>query len=175
VVKQSPFASVPVLNTNSRALQRWSQQASPAASTASAARLVPSFATHQACAAGPNKSGLPHTPAARCLSARRSRRKAAQYKRPRCVGGSRNQGQSRAGSRFFLPSFKVGCRSSFRSLPFASLARLLRSNARQAEPAELHWPAVGRRALVRPRANPSVKGTSTSGLRPLVTAPYLER
>jgi hypothetical protein len=26
-----------------------------------------------------------------------------------------------------------------------------------------------------PRPNPSVKGTSTSGLRPLVAAPYLER
>jgi hypothetical protein len=28
---------------------------------------------------------------------------------------------------------------------------------------------------INPRPNPSVKGTSTSGLRPLAAAPYLER
>jgi hypothetical protein len=169
VVEQSSSASVPALNTNSRALQRWSQQAPPAAPTATAAQLVPSFATHQVCAAGPNESGLPHTPAARCLSARRSPRKAAQHKRPRCVGGSRSQSESGACSRFLLPSFEVGSWLAFRSWPFVASARPLRSNTRQAKPAEMQRSSFGRRAFPTLRANPSIKRTC------LRQAAYVER
>jgi hypothetical protein len=61
VVKQSHSVSVPALNANCGVFKRWPQQALPAACTATAAQLVPSFAAHQACAAGPNESGLPHT------------------------------------------------------------------------------------------------------------------
>jgi hypothetical protein len=172
VVEPSPSASVPVLNTNSRALQRWSQQASPAASTSPAAQLVPSFATHQACAAGTSKSGLPHTPAAQCRLERRAHRLHLQYKRLRGVGGSRGQGKRRADSSFFLASVQVGSRSSSRSRLFVAPTRLPASSTRQAKPAEIHWPALGQRALPEPMANPSVKGTSCGKPQ---AAPYLER
>jgi hypothetical protein len=172
VVKQSPSASVPALNTNSRVLQRWSQQASPAASTALAAQLVPSVATHQACAAGPGKSGLPHTPAARCLLQHPAPRQALQFKHLRCAGASRGQGESGAGSRFFLASFQVGSKSFSQSWPFVASARLLRSNCRQAKPAEMQRSSFGRRAFHTLRANPSVKGTKCGAPH---FAPYLER
>jgi hypothetical protein len=172
VVEQSSSASVPALNTNSRALQRWSQQAPPAAPTATAAQLVPSFATHQACAAGPSKSGPPHTPAARCLLPRPALRQALQCKRRRSVGASRGQGKVGSSSRFVLASAQASSRSLSRSRPSVASARLLRSNTRQAKPAAMHWPAVGRRALVTLRANPPVKGTKCG--KPHF-APYLER
>jgi hypothetical protein len=175
VVEQSPFASAPVLNTNSRALPRWSQQASPAASTSTAAELVASLTTHQACAAGPSKSGLPHTPAALCRLPRQPFRIAFQYRRLRDIGASRGQAECRACSKTFLASVHVGGRSPLRSRPFVASACLLASNARQAKPAEIHWLLVGRRVPHRLMANPSVKGTSTSGLRPLAAAPYVER
>jgi hypothetical protein len=165
VVKQSPSASVPALNTNYRVFQRWPQQASPAACTATAAQLVPSVATHQACAAGPSKSGLPHTPAARP-------RQALQFKRLRSAGASRGQGESGAGSRFLLASFQVGSKSFSRSWPFVASARLLTSNARQAKPAEMQRSSFGRRSFPTLRANPSVKGTKCG--KPHF-APYLER
>jgi hypothetical protein len=169
VVEQSPSASTPVLNTNSRVFRRWSQQASPAASTATAAQRVPSSATHQACAAGPSKSGLPHTPAALCPSPSRPLREALEFKRLRGVGASRGQGKSAAGSRFSVPSFQVGSKSfSWPQLLVAS-ARLLRSNARRAKPAEIHWLPFGRRASPTLRANPSIKRTC------LRQAAYVER
>jgi hypothetical protein len=172
VVQQVLPASAPVLNSNSSALQRWPQQALPAASTATAAQLAPSFPTHQACAAGPSKSGLPHTPAAPCLLARPALRQDLQFKRLRGVGVSRSQGKSGAGSRFSVPSFQVGNRSaSWPQLLVASLC-LPRSNTRQAKPAEMQWHPFGRRALSRLRANPSVKGTNCGEPQ---FAPYLER
>jgi hypothetical protein len=167
VVEQSLSALLPALNTNSRDFQRWPQQALPAASTATAAQLVPSFAAQQACAAGPSKSGLPHTPAALSLSPRRPPCRPRQYTRLRCVGASRGQGRVGAGSR--PASFKVGSRSSFSSWLLVAPARLSASNARQAKPAEMHWPAVGRLASSRPRANPSIKRTC------LRQAAYFER
>jgi hypothetical protein len=172
VVEQSPSASVPALNTNCRVFQRWPQQAPPAASTATAAQLVPSLATHQACAAGPSKSGLPPTPAAQCLSARPPLRWALEFTRLRGVGASRGQGKSGAGSRFFSASFQVGSSSFSRTRPLVASARLPASNARQARPAEIHWHALGQRVLPRLRANPSVKGTKCG--KPHF-APYLER
>jgi hypothetical protein len=172
VVKQSPSASVPVLNTNSHVFKRWSQQASPAASTATAAELVPSFTTHQACAVGPNKSGLPHTPAAQRLLPRPTLRQALQFKRLRSVRVSRSQGKSGAGFKFSVPSFQAGSRSASWPQRLVASARLLRSNARQAKPAEMHWLLAGRRALPTLRANPSVKGTKCG--KPHF-APYLER
>jgi hypothetical protein len=160
---------VPALNTNCGFFQRWPQQASPAACIATAAQLVPSFATHQACAAGPSKSGLPHTPAARCLLQRPAPRQALQYKRLRSVGGSRSQSESGACSRFLLPSFEVGSWLAVRSWPFVASARLLRSNTRQAKPAEMQPPSFGRRAFPTLRANPSIKRTC------LRQAAYVER
>jgi hypothetical protein len=172
VVEQSPSASVPALNTNRRVFQRWPQQASPAACTATAAQLVPSVATHQACAAAPSKSGLPHTPAALCLGPRPSGRQALQFKRFRGVGASRGQGECGAGSGSSVPSFQVGSWSASWPQFLVASARLSRSNARQAKPAEIHWLLAGRRALPTLRANPSVKGTKCG--KPHF-APYLER
>lgn len=172
MVEQSPSASLQALNSNCCVFQRCSQQASPAASTATAAQLVPSVATHQACAVGPSKSGLPHTPAARCLLRRPALRQALQFNRLRGVGASRGRGESGAGSKFLLASFRVGSRSFSRSWLLVASALLLRSHTRQAEPAVMHWPAVGRHALVRLRANPSVKGTKCGEPH---FAPYLER
>jgi hypothetical protein len=172
VVEQSPSASAPVLNTNCRVFRRWSQQASPAASTATAAQLATSFTTHQACAAGPSKSGLPHTPAALCLGPRPSRHQVLQFKRFRGVGASRGQGECCASSRFSVPSFQVGSWSASWPQFLVASARLPRSNARQAKPAEIHWLLAGRRALPTLRANPSVKGTSCGKPQ---AAPYLER
>jgi hypothetical protein len=169
VVEQSPSASVPALNTNCRAFQRWPQQASPAASTVTAAQLVPSFTTHQACAAGPSKSGLPHTPAALSLSPRRPPCRPRQYTRLRSAVASRGQGESGTGFRFFLASSQVSSRSFSRSWPFVASARLLRSNARQAKPAEMQRSSFVRRALSRLRANPSIKRTC------LRQAAYVER
>jgi hypothetical protein len=80
VVQQVFLASAPVLKSNTCAFQRRPQQALPAASTATTAELVPSFAPQQACAAGPSKSGLPHTPAAQCLLRRPTLRQALQFK-----------------------------------------------------------------------------------------------
>jgi hypothetical protein len=171
VVDQRLHASSPILKANTCIFQRWPQQASPAASTATAAQLVPSFGKQQACAAGPSKSGLPHTPAARCVLRRPALRHALQFKRLGGAGASRGQGDRGAGSKF-LASFRVGSWSFSRSWLLATSTRLLRSNTRQAEPAEMHWPPVGRRALSRPRANPSVKGTKCG--KPHF-APYLER
>ena len=172
MVEQSPSASVPALNANSRVFQRGPQHASPAASNATAAQLVPSVATHQACAAGPSKSGLPHTPAAWCLLQHPAPRQALQFKRLRSAGASRGQGENGAGSRFFLASFQVSSKSFSRSWPFVASARLLRSNARQAKPAEMQRSSVVRRASFTLRANPSVKGTKCG--KPHF-APYLER
>jgi hypothetical protein len=172
VVEQSPSASVPALSTNFRVFQRWPQQASPAASPATAAQLVPSIATHQACAAGPNESGLPHTPAAQCLCQRPALRLALQFKRHRGVGASRGQGECGAGSRISPSSFQVGSWSASWPQFLVASARLPRSNARQAKPAEIHWLLAGRRALPTLRANPSVKGTSCGKPQ---AAPYLER
>jgi hypothetical protein len=172
VVEQSSSASVPASNANSRTIQRWSQQASPAAFTATAAQLVPSLTTHQACAVGPNKSGLPHTPVALCLGPHPHLRQAVKFKRLRGVVVSRGRGESGAGSKFLLASFQVGSRSFSRSWLLVASARLLRSNTRQAKPAVMHWPAFGLRALSRLRANPSVKGTKCG--KPHF-APYLER
>jgi hypothetical protein len=172
VVKQSPSPSVPALNTNFRVFQRWPQQASPAASTSTAAQLVPSFATHQAFAVGPSKSGRPHTPVAWRLSLRRPLRWALQITRPCGVCASRGQGKSGAGSRFFSAPFQVGSSSFSWPRSLVASACLPASNARQAEPAAIHWPALGRRAFSRPRANPSVKGTSCAYAH---AAPYVER
>jgi hypothetical protein len=169
VVEQSPSASVPALNANCRVFLRWPQQASPAACTATAAQLVPSLATHQPCAAGPNESGLPHTPAAQCLRRRPALRQALQFKRHRGVGASRGQGESGSGSRFFLASVQVGTSSLFRPRSLAAPARLPRSNTRQAKPAEMHWLPAGRRASPTLRANPSIKRTC------LRQAAYVER
>jgi hypothetical protein len=169
VVQQVLPASAPVLNSNACAIQRWPQQAAPAASTTTAAQLGPSFATHQACAAGPNKSGLPHTPAARCLLQRPAPRQSLQFKRLRSVGASRGQGESGAGSRFLLASSQVNSRSFSRSWPFVASARLLSSNARQAKPAELQRSSFGRLAFSTLRANPSIKRTC------LRQAAYVER
>jgi hypothetical protein len=175
VVVQSLSASLPGFNTNSRFFQRWSQQASPAAYVVTAADSVPSFATHQACAAGPSKSGLPHTPVALCLVPRLPRRQAVQFTRLRGVGALRNQGECSARSGLFLASVQVGTSSLFRSRSLVAPARLPTSNARLAKPAEIHWLPSGWRASPAQRANPSVKGTATSGLRPLASAPYIER
>jgi hypothetical protein len=172
VVKQSLSVSAAVLNTNTGAFQRWPQQSSPAASTAKAAELMPSVTTHQACAAGPSKSGLPHTPAALCLGPRPSRHQVLQFKRFRGVGASRGQGECCASSRFSVPSFQVGSWSASWPQFLVASARLPRSNARQAKPAEIHWLLAGRRALPTLRANPSVKGTKCG--KPHF-APYLER
>jgi hypothetical protein len=172
VVQQALPASAPVLNSNTRAFQRWPQQASPAASTATAAQLVPSVATQQACAAGPSKSGLPHTPVARCQSPRRRSRQGFQYKRPRCVGSSPSQGEGCASSGFSVPTRQVGSNPLFRSRPVVASARLLASNTRQAKPAEMHRHPFSRRASSPLRANPSVKGTKCG--KPHF-APYLER
>jgi hypothetical protein len=146
VVEQSPSASVPALNTNCRVFQRWSQQASPAARTATAAQLVPSLATHQACAAGPSKPGLPHTPAAWCLLQRPALRQALQFMRLRSVSASRGPGESGVGSKLLLASFQVGGRSPSWSRLLVALDRLLRSNTRQAKPAEMQGLFLGRRA-----------------------------
>ena len=170
VVVQSQSVSAPVLNVNTSAFQRWPQQASPAASTATAAQLVPSFAAHQACAAGPSKSGRPLTPAAQCLSARPPLRWALEFTRLRGVDASRGQGESGAGSRFFSASLQVGSSSLSCPRSLVALACLPASSARQAKPAEIHWHALGRRASSSLRANPSVKGTSRKR-----AAPYLER
>lgn len=172
VVLQALAASAAALNTNTCAFQPWPQQASPAASTATAAELVPSLTTHQACAAGPSKSGLPHTPAAQCHGSRLPSRQALQFKRLRGVGASRGQSERRAGSRFSGPSFQVGSWSGSWPQLFVPSVRLLRSNARQAQPAEMHWLPAGQRALPTLRANPSVKGTKCG--KPHF-APYLER
>jgi hypothetical protein len=169
VVKKSPSASVPALNTNCRVFQRWPQQASPAACTATAAQLVPSVATQQACAAGPSKSGLPHTPAALCLLRRPAPRQALQFMRLRCVGASPARGESNAGSRLFLASFQVASRSLSRSWLLVALSRLLRSNTRQAKPTEMQRSSFGLRALSTLRANPSIKRTC------LRQAAYVER
>jgi hypothetical protein len=169
VVEQSPSASSPILNANTGIFQRWPQQAPPAACTATAAQLVPSFATHQACEAGPSKSGLPHTPAARCLLQRSALCQALQFKRLRHVGASRGQGKLSAGSKFPLASFQVGSRLSSRSWLLVASALLLRSSTRQAKPATMQRPAVGRCALVTLRANPSIKRTC------LRQAAYVER
>jgi hypothetical protein len=168
---QSQSVSSPVLNTNISALQRWPQQASPAASTATAAQL-PSFTTHQAYAVGPSKSGLPHTPAAQCLSPRRHLRQALQFKRFRGVGASRSKGKVGSNSRILLASFQVGSNSFSRSGPLIAPSRLLRSNARQAKPAEMQRSSLGPRALPRLMANPSVKRTSCGKPQ---SAAYLER
>jgi hypothetical protein len=175
VVVLSQSVSAPVLNANTSAFQRWPQQASPDASTSTAAQLVPSFTTNQAYAVGPNESGLPHTPAAQCLSPRRHLRQALQVKRFRGVGASRSKGKVGSSSRFLLASPQVGSNSFSRSGLLGAPSRLLRSNTRQEKPAEMQHSLLGPRALPRLRANPSVKGTSTSGLRPLAAAPYLER
>jgi hypothetical protein len=172
VIEQSPSASVPALNTNSRIFRRWPQQASPAASTFTAAQLVPSFATHQACAVGPSNSGRPHTPVAWRLSPRRPLRWALQITRPRGVCASRGRGERGAGSRFFSASLQVASSSFSRPRSLVASARLPASNSRQAKPAAIHWPALGRRAFSRPRANPSVKGTSCAYAH---AAPYVER
>jgi hypothetical protein len=172
VVEPSTIASVPVLNTNSRVLHRWSQQAPPAAATSSAAELVPSLTAHQAFAAGLSKSGLPHTPSALCRLLRQPLRLALQYKRLRGVGGSRSQGKHGAGFGLLLAPVQVGGRSPLRSRPFVASACLLASNARQAKPAEIHWLSVGRHVSHRLMANPSVKGTKCG--KPHF-APYLER
>jgi len=172
VVEQSLSVSAAVLNTNTSAFQRWPQQALPAASTATAAQLVPSFTTHQACAAGPNKSGLPHTPVAQYLSCCRPPCQALQFRRRRCVGALRGWWERGAGSWFFLASFQVGTGSLFWSRLLVGSVRSLASNARLAKPAEMHWPASGRRALARLMANPSVKGTNCGEPQ---FAPYLER
>jgi hypothetical protein len=169
VVEQSPSASVPVLNTNSRVCRRWSQQASPAASTATAAEPVPSFAAQQACAAGPSKSGLPHTPAAQCLGPRPPLRQALQFRRLRCVGASRGQSERCAGSGFSVASFQVGSRSASWSRLLVAPSRLLRSNTRQAKPAGMHTLPFGWRAFSTLRANPSIKRTC------LRQAAYVER
>jgi hypothetical protein len=172
VVKQSPSASVPALNTCFRVFQRWPQQASPSACTATAAQLVPSVATHQACAAGPSKSGLPHTPAAWCLLRRPALRQALQFNRLRGVGASRGRGESGAGSKFLLASFQVGSKSLSRSWLLVASARLLRSNTRRETAAEMQHSLLGPRALPRLRANPSVKRTSCGKPQ---SAAYLER
>jgi hypothetical protein len=172
VVKQSSSASVQALNTNCGVFKRWPQQALPAACTATAAQLVPSFAAHQACAVGPNESGLPHTPAAQCLRRRPALRQALQFKRHRGVGASRGQGESGSGSRFFLASAQVGTSSLFRPRSLVAPARLPRSNTRQAKPAGMQRSSFGRRAFPTLRANPSVKGTKCG--KPHF-APYLER
>jgi hypothetical protein len=172
VVEPSLFASSPVLNTNSRVFQRRPQQASPAACPATAAQLVPPVATQQPCAAGPGKSGLPHTPAASHLGFCRPPHQALQFKRRRRVGASRSQGERTAGSWCFLASVQVATGSLFRSRQLVASARLLASNARLAKPAEMQWPPSGRRALARLMANPSVKGTNCGEPQ---FAPYLER
>jgi hypothetical protein len=172
VVEQSLLVSALVLNTNTSASQRWPQQALPAASTSTAAQLVPSFATHRTCAAGPSKSGLPHTPAAQHLGCLRPPRQALQFKRRRRVGASRGRGERHAGSGFLLASLQVGTGSLFWSRLLVASARCLASNARLAKPAEMQWPSSGRRALSRLMANPSVKGTKCG--KPHF-APYLER
>jgi hypothetical protein len=169
---QSQSVSAPVLNANTGAFQRWPQQASPAASTATAAQLVPSFTTHQAYAAGPSKSGPPHTPAAQCLSPRRHLRQALQFKRFRGVGASRSKRKVGSSSRFLLASFQVGSSSFSRSGLLVAPSRLLRSNARQAKPAEMQRSSLGPRALPWLRANPSVKRTSCGKPQ---SAAYLER
>jgi hypothetical protein len=172
VVLQVLPTSAPVLKSNTFAFQRWQQQALPAVSTATTAELIPSFTAHQAFAAGPSKSGLPHTPAAQCLLPRPTLRQALQFKRLRGVGVSRSQGESGAGSRFSVPSLQVGRRSfSWPQLLVASDC-LPRSNTLQAKPAEIHWVPAGQRALPTLRANPSVKGTSCGKPQ---AAPYLER
>jgi hypothetical protein len=172
VVVQSQSVSARVLNANTSAFQRWPQQASPAASTATAAQLVPSFTTHQGYAVGPNKSGLPHTPAAQCLSPRRHLRQALQFKRFRGVGASRSKGKVGSSSRFLLASLQVGSNSFSRSGLLGAPSRLLRSNTRQAKPAEMQHSLLGSRALPRLRANPSVKRTSCGKPQ---SAAYLER
>jgi hypothetical protein len=172
VVEQSPSASVPSLNANSRVFQRWPQQASPTASTATSVQLVPSLTAQQGCPAGPIKSGLLHTPAAQCQVRRPPSCEAAQFTRLRGVGASRGPGESGAGSWFFSASFQVGCSSFSWPRALVASARLPASNSRQAKPAAIRWPALGRRAFSRPRANPSVKGTSCAYAH---AAPYVER
>jgi hypothetical protein len=174
VVEQSPSASVPALNTNSRIFRRWPQQASPAASTSTATsvQLVPSLTAQQACPAGPIKSGLLHTPAAQCQVRRPPSCEAAQFTRLRGVGASRGPGESGAGSWFFSASFQVGCSSFSRPRALVASARLPASDSRQAKPAAIHWPSPRRRAFSRPRANPSVKGSSCAYAH---AAPYVER
>jgi hypothetical protein len=172
VVVQSQSASAPMLNANTCAFQRWPQLASPAASTATAAQLVPSFTTHQAYAVGPNKSGLPHTPAAQCLSPRRHLRQALQFKRFRGVGASRSKGKVGSSSRFLLASFQVSSSSFSRPGLLVAPSRLLRSITRKAKPAEMQHSSLGPRALPRLRANPSVKRTSCGKPQ---SAAYFER
>jgi hypothetical protein len=169
VVQQVLPDSAPVLNPNARALQRRPQQALTAASTATATELAPSFTTHQACAAGPSKSRLPHTPAAQRRGQCRPLRQALQFKRLRCVRASRGLGKVGAGSGFLLASFRVGSRSLSWSRLLVASPRVLRSNTRQAKPAEMHWLPAGRRALPMLRANPSIKRTC------LRQAAYVER
>jgi hypothetical protein len=48
-------------------------------------------------------------------------------------------------------------------------------NGKLAPPRAQRWQQLRKAALPWPLPNPSVKGTPTSGLRPLVAAPYLER
>jgi hypothetical protein len=173
VVDSSCSHSVQVaLNTNTRFGRRWPQQASPTASTASVAVVVPPFATLQACAADPSKSGLLHTPAALCQFGRLRHCQALQVTRPRCLVSSPIAGERGASSGSNPASLQVNGRSFFRSCQFAASKRSLASNARPALPAKMHSQAVGRRFVPTQRANPSVKGTSCGKPQ---SAPYLER
>jgi hypothetical protein len=171
VVVQGSSSSAPVAISSTRCVQRWSQQASRAAATATASGLVPSFTTHQACAAGPNKSGLPHTPTARVLCTGLPPRQVLEFNRFRCLGSlRRGQGQVGVVSGLFLPSLQACAGSHFRPCSLVASARLPAPNAQRAKPAEIHWLSFGRHPFLRQRPNPSVKGTSRRR-----AAPYLER
>jgi hypothetical protein len=171
VVNSSYSPSVQVaLNANTRSVQRLPQQASPAASTFSVAGQVPSFATQQACAAGPSKSGLPHTPAAQCRVGQHQREPSLQFNRHRCRPALPSLGERGACSGSILASLKVAGLSLLGPCRFVVFARLLASNAQLALPAQTRLQPIGRRLVATQRANPSVKGTSRKR-----AAPYLER
>jgi hypothetical protein len=170
VVHQGSSASAPVASINTLLCQRWPQQASPAAVWFTVAESVPSVTTHQAREAGPNKSALPHTPAAlglRLQSPLRSARSMHLLSLRRvCAWPSQGGCWSAVGRRFvagrqqFAPSLGAVGRS----------VRLFASNTRRAEPAEVLYRMLRPGSSSWQRANSSVKGTSRKQ-----AAPYLER
>jgi hypothetical protein len=172
VVHQGPSASAQLANTNTLLCQRWPQRASPAALWLTVAELVPSVTTHQASEAGPNKSGLPHTPAAYGLRLQSPHRSAHSMHllslRRVCAWPSQSRFWLAVGRRF------VTGRRKF-ALSFGAVGRSVRfsaSNTRRAEPAEVRCRLPRPGASSWQRANPSVKRTSCG--KPQAAA-YLKR
>jgi hypothetical protein len=172
LVHQGSYASAPVASTNTLLIQRWSQQASPAALWFTVAELVPSVTTHQACEASLSKSGLSHTPAAFGLCMQSPLRSGCSMPplslRRVCAWPSQAGRWSAVGPRFVAGRqlFTLSSGSVSRSVRFST------SNTRRAKPAEVIRCLPRSCASSWQRANPSVKRTSCGKPQ---SAAYLER